>query len=144
MRTTAMGPFVRPSKPAANANRGSCFDAEVLARRIDALETKIDRLLAAVERNRGARDAADERLLRTIAATLAGTRFTAAELLRHSRVNQDLADALEAADIDTENAIQLGLLLTRFVGHEFDGWRLERTDLADREGIVYRLQGLQE
>jgi hypothetical protein len=81
----------------------------------------------------GPRDAADEHLLRAIAASALGTRFSAREVFRHRRVAPTLASALQDADI--VSVIQLGKLLKRLSGSAVDGVRLEQIDARVAWGI---------
>jgi hypothetical protein len=83
---------------------------------------------------RGVRDAADEHLLRAIAASALGTRFSAREVFRHRRVAPLLAAALQDADI--VSVIQLGKLFRRLSGSAIDGLRLE-LDETSRVGNLW-------
>jgi hypothetical protein len=112
--------------------------------RLALLEARLARLEAVLAAS-GPRDAADARLLRAVLTATAGTRFTAAECVRHARVTPALEAALEDADIAGDGAvIQLGLLLRRLAGTTVDEWQLEPTRAKDRDGRIYRWRRWQE
>ena len=70
------------------------------------LVTELQRRIEVLERGRGARDGADEALVLAFVASTEGRSFSASALWRHASVDPVLADALEAADIDS--AMSLG------------------------------------
>jgi hypothetical protein len=85
---------------------------------------------------RGLRDDDDVRVLLAVAAAAIGTRFTSSEVMRHARLDKQLADALEAADCDSPRA--LGQLFRRVEGKIIEGVRLECVG-TDREGLLWRV-----
>lgn len=103
------------------------------------LVTELQRRIEVLERGRGARDGADEALVLAFVASTEGRSFSASALWRHASVDPVLADALEAADIDS--AMSLGWFLKRVAGHTVAGWCVERLG-ATREGIRWRLRSL--
>ena len=85
-------------------------------------------------------------LLRAIAATTQGLKFTVSELLEHAEVvadraaDQRLHDAIITA-CGTVNGRRLGKLLGRLEGRELEGLRIVRVGMG-REGIAWRVAGL--
>ena len=71
------------------------------------LVTELQRRIEVLERGRGARDGADEALVLAFVASTEGRSFSASALWRHASVDPVLADALEAADIDSATAARL-------------------------------------
>ena len=84
-------------------------------------------------------------LLRAIAATTEGLKFTVSELLLHAEVvadraaDQRLHDAIVAA-VGAINGRRLGKLLRRVEGSNIDGLCVIRVG-ADRDGVSWRVCG---
>ena len=93
--------------------------------------------VAAIEAGRGLRDEEDYALVLALVASTRGLDFSAAALWRHASVDPVLADALEAADIDSPRSV--GKFLRRVSGHTVAGWRIEQVGTS-REGIRWRLR----
>lgn len=89
----------------------SPIDGEpTLAQRIDALEKELGELRAEQ------RDRADAEFVATLARSVEGRVFSAADLVAHARVDSDLRDAL-----GDERPRQIGRRLARLAGHAVGG-----------------------
>jgi hypothetical protein len=92
------------------------------------------RILAALERVYGPRDAADVALLVAIAEAIGDRRWTCGELVAHAALSPSLHDALENADIT--NARDLGWFCRRLCGNPRPDIRLARAG-ASRAGALW-------
>ena len=67
-----------------------------------------------------------------VVATVAGTRFSARDVIAHAKVNPKLADALDATGVG-DSRRSLGRLFRGCEGHDISGWCLERIGVDDHE-----------
>lgn len=96
-------------------------EVRTLARRLDRLERRTGAA--------GVRD--DVQFVATIAATVQGCVFSAAELLTHAQVDAALAQVLEA-----RTAVDVGRRLRALMGRDVGGWTVERI-ARDADGILW-------
>lgn len=100
--------------------------------RLDALERRI----AELEARFAPGDAADVAVLVAIVAAKVPQPFTSRAVLTWARQADDLAAALEGADVT--NAIEAGKLLGRLTTRRIDGFAVERADVV-RAGTRWRI-----
>jgi len=100
--------------------------------------TRLGRIETMLARGRRPRDADDQRVLMALAASVGSTRFSAAEVIRHSTVDHELRAALEQADC-CDNPRSLGRLFRRIEGRAVNGVALARVG-EDRQGPVWVLR----
>jgi hypothetical protein len=108
-------------------------EAPITRAEFERLVARVERL----ERGRRPRDRDDRAAVAAVAALLAGTRFSAREVLAHTGVETELAQILDAAGVG-DSPRSLGRLFRRCEGHDVGGWRLERVGV-DRDGLVWRV-----
>ncbi len=109
-------------------------------RRLDELAARLSRVEERLEARASGRDEDDQRVLAAVARVVGdAVRFSAAEVVRHARVDTALAAALARADCD-ENPRSLGRCFRRLERRgAVDGLTVARVG-ADASGLVWRIR----
>jgi hypothetical protein len=120
-------------KPDSEQSLDRGYDIAALVAEVAVLTRRIE----ALERGRGARDGADEALVRQLGASTRGLIFSVRSLWAHRAVDMELAQALLDCDID--NTKQLGKALRRFANHRVSGWTIRRLGRS-HDGAIWQVQ----
>jgi hypothetical protein len=124
-----------PRRAACAADLARDRDVAIL-HRLEALEQKFDRLLAALEAPPS--DPADGRLLAAMWTAIGSSTFTAAACVARATLaaDVDLGDALRGADVTTGQ--ELGMALRRLEGRMLNGCCVRRVAVS-RAGLVWQV-----
>lgn len=131
MKSSGRNPEFSGASPAA--------DVAALDAKLDRMLAVLERIAVAVEANLAPRRREVGVLLRAIHARVADRVFVAPELIEYAEISdaEELRSAILAA-IGSANPRRLGKAFAEIEGEEIDGYRLQRVG-ADRGGICWKV-----